>query len=220
MTAIGARIPPPQPERTQATFRVVRNSCEPCDFEDWIAKTVATGDLDCGRVPLRGDNSGAVKCVQSALRSKKAFHVVVEERGVDSTVLQALVRGAAGKTSVLNYDSSVTGGGPCAAAVGIRSCEDAILSPGSKDEPVECIKPGTYQPLCSQRDHRVERLDAPRPAELLRCAESRGGGYAHCVAADAPERKVDGKEIIPPKTGPNLVCTEINSAFLSHCYFD
>jgi hypothetical protein len=93
----------------------------------------------------------------------------------------------------LTFDSSIEGGGICAARVERHACESLQAKAGE----FQCIKPRSSTQLCSQSDSRIEVLGPPQLVSTLRCANSER--FSDCSTAS------DGGFALPPST-PDLVC--------------
>ena len=91
------------------TFLLVRVAG---DAMDWKSHYLAGfGSVDCGRVKVRGDASGATQCALQADGKAKPFHVVYDIQGIDSIVAGGIVRTHSGQLLALSNDSCPSGCG-------------------------------------------------------------------------------------------------------------
>jgi hypothetical protein len=186
-----ARLAPMAAERKQsATFRQPRRECAPCDMTAVVRQLTTADGIDCSREPG--------ECVRTAMKTHRAFVAQASVPGVDSALREAFVQRGEHAVHVW-YDSSVEGGGSCAAAVFVEDCERITFEKGNN---LVCKKPRGLHAVCSQADTRVELLGPANSVSKLRCTPRRPDGrYEDCSVNDG-----GGGSVVPPETGPDLVC--------------
>jgi hypothetical protein len=182
-----------------ATFRIVVRRCAPCELQDWLERTANPGSDDC-TVKIGADG---VRCVRQGLASRKPFKAVVLKHGVDSSIADAVVFDG-NRGQELQFDSSIEGGGSCAARVVRKPCDSVVVREGERNW-LQCLGKEPEEVLCSQHDDRTESLGMPEDVSKLRCdsAAAQEGVYSSCQVRSGPPRS---GEVIPPVTGRNLVC--------------
>lgn len=82
------------------------------DGLDWHARALA-GPMakDCGRVPIYGDISMAVRCVFEEEAKGRPFRVRFDLQGIDADVAAAFVRTPVGRRYELHFVGTMTGRG-------------------------------------------------------------------------------------------------------------
>jgi hypothetical protein len=196
-----AKLPaPPKVPIGAATYRVRTRECPGCEFADWVARRTKPGAVDCGRTSEGPATAAEVDCVRSSLAKKQPFTVVIVVQGIDSDIAMAYLSDGS-SFEQLSFDSSVEGGGTCAALVSATACESIEVR--SKQRVwLRCANPGAQKTLCSQSETRVEALTAPEDVSKLACNVEMTGGSFQC-----PTNPTDpGKMSHPPRSGPNLLC--------------
>ena len=82
------------------------------DAMDWRSHYLAgLFSVNCGRVQLREDPTIATQCALKANSEGRAFRVIYNLQGFDSTVAGGVVRKSDGKLAALSFDGCVTGCG-------------------------------------------------------------------------------------------------------------
>ncbi len=187
--------------RRARVYRVGDTTCEPCDFETLPELATDGGVVEC-RSELRGRwDPAAARCVGLALKRAKPFHFRWPLQGIDSAIEWRFV--SDGKRFWLyQSDSSVTGGGDCAASVSRRACKRIVIDPdaGDREEWVRCEPASEREWLCSQDTHLTESLGPPNPIRDLHCQSI---DHKKCRAGGEPKRS---DEVDLPLEGPDMVC--------------
>jgi hypothetical protein len=82
------------------------------DAMDWRSHYLAgLFSVNCGRVRLREDPTIATDCALKANSEGRAFRVIYNLQGFDSTVAGGVIRKSDGKLLALSFDGCVTGCG-------------------------------------------------------------------------------------------------------------
>jgi hypothetical protein len=185
-------VPMPTGSTRSATFRRAIRECTPCELTQALRHFSAPDAVDCSSEP--------VECVRTALNTHRAFVAKADVPGIDSAISEAFVQ--RGEHAMrLWYDSSVEGGGSCAAAVFAEDCERVGFEKGKK---LVCKGPRERVAFCAQAKTRVELLGPATSVSQLHCApRTADGRYEDCSVGDSRVRSV-----APPETGPDLVCGE------------
>ncbi len=102
-------------------------ACGPSEGEYFRRVTELSGPnaADCGRVPVKGDLSGALACMERQFAGNQPFRVSVETYGLESILTFSVVRTPKGEVLAVVRDPDTCGGncwvekariwvGPCA----------------------------------------------------------------------------------------------------------
>jgi hypothetical protein len=100
---------------------------------DWFfvsrTKTLAgESAIDCGRLAVMTNPQSHLLCANEALKNQKAFHLVIDHKGIDSHIAESVVRASDGKMFLLRYDSAPCGNPLCPPSRRERACEDLLLA--------------------------------------------------------------------------------------------
>jgi hypothetical protein len=199
VTALGAAcagIP-----RTPPTVRyAVQEPCTVCDIEVSARRLAGGQALDCGRAFV-GDEAPFAQvqeCARGAAAEGRPFLAILLLQGIDSSIIQGLVRAPDGTLSELWYDSDGTGSGmACNARISQRPCRRLMPHP---EEPsrLTCERSGPRTTMCREREFT---LGPPEDASTLEClweVSMLSAGAYLCY------RVPSGKGNVPPGTA--LAC--------------
>jgi hypothetical protein len=89
----------------------------PCDLDALLRQRAGAGAVSCGRVPVGGPTDETDRCIADQTASGQAFYARYDMRGIDSLVALGALRDAAGRVSVLQWDSDPSGGGNAGARI-------------------------------------------------------------------------------------------------------
>lgn len=160
------KLAEPPPFRDSKTFRVATRTCPACTLDDWIQRLSSPKQTDCA---LQPDKAQQTQCALRASSKKEPFRLTRQLNSIDSTVSEAFVSDGT-KVFRLSYDSSVEGGGSCAARVGRETCASIKANKGQL---LECVQPYERTALCEQINTRIEALGPPMPLDRLSCDQQR-----------------------------------------------
>jgi hypothetical protein len=88
-----------------------------CDLDAWLRQRAGAGAVSCGRVAVGASTAQADRCISDQTAAGHAFYARYDVQGIDSRVALGALRDAAGRASVLQWDSDPSGGGNAGARI-------------------------------------------------------------------------------------------------------
>jgi hypothetical protein len=88
-----------------------------CDLDAWLRQRAGAGAVSCGRVAVGASTADVDRCIADQTSAGHAFYARYDVQGIDSRVALGALRDAAGRASVLQWDSDPSGGGNAGARI-------------------------------------------------------------------------------------------------------
>jgi hypothetical protein len=109
-----------------------------CDLDALLRQRAGAGAVSCGRVAVGAPSAETDRCIADQTASGRAFYARYDVRGIDSRGALGALRDAAGRASVLQWDSDPSGGGNDGARIIEIVCsgDPPIQTPATRPEAV------------------------------------------------------------------------------------
>ena len=96
-----------------------------CDLDSLLRQRAGAAAVDCGRVSKGVPSTATDQCIADQTARAAPFHARYDLQGVDSEVVLGVVRDAAGRASILLWDSDPSGGSNVGAQITETVCGGA-----------------------------------------------------------------------------------------------
>ena len=162
-----------------------------CELADEMAALAGADAVDCGLVAHSADVSSAYNCALAAFAAGKSFQVAFEQKGIDSTMRRAIVRGPDGMVFVMYYDSCPMGCGDGHHNIDRAVCVQPFVLSSRSADVLACQRVVNLTHVCGQFPGGVgyqSNADGalPHVALTVPVGQQRYPAPAP-VAADAPD---------------------------------
>ena len=88
-----------------------------CDLDALLRQRAGAGAVSCGRVAVGAASVETDRCIAEQTASGRAFYARYDVQGIDPQGALGALRDAAGRASVLQWDSDPSGGGNAGARI-------------------------------------------------------------------------------------------------------